>query len=89
MFDQKIVVSEMLDVLLLSYKQQTSTMFLGASGVGKSATIETFANTIAPNQPNNLIDIRLCMKSIEQVGGVLMPKELPNGQFVLQTALPE
>ena len=89
MFDQKIVVSEMLDVLLLAYKQQTSTMFLGASGVGKSATIETFANTIAPNQPNNLIDIRLCMKSIEQVGGVLMPKELPNGSFVLQTTLPE
>jgi energy-coupling factor transporter ATP-binding protein EcfA2 len=89
MFDQKIVVSEMLDVLLLAYKQKVSTLFLGPAGCGKSAIGKIFANIIAPNQPNNLLDIRLCMKSIEQVGGLLMPRELKNGSFVLQTALPE
>lgn len=78
-------ITQIKEVLEKAKRIGKSVLILGPSGVGKSVGVAQFAKQFK----DGMVDFRLVDKEPTDVGGVLIPTQLPNGEMKSVWALPD
>ncbi|QYC52613.1 ribosomal protein uS19 [Salmonella phage SSBI34] len=89
-FKKRINIRQMRDMMLLGKMIGKTVFFYGGAGLGKSQKMRQIADELFPHRiGNNLVDVRLSDKEPQDIAGIQIPIELPDGTARTVYAVPD
>lgn len=90
MFQKRISIRQMEDMVMLGARIGKTTFFYGGAGLGKSEKMRQIANKMFPHRiGDNLCDVRLSDKEPQDIAGIPLPIEMQDGTVRTMYAVPD
>lgn len=86
LFNETITFRELGEIMNHAYRNKRSLMVYGSSGIGKSAYIAQWTKDVLKSEI--LVDFRLCLESVESIGGQWIPEQTEENGLTMLKALP-
>lgn len=87
LFNETITFRELGQIMSHAHRNKRSLMVYGSSGIGKSAYIAQWTKDVLKS--DLLVDFRLCLESVESIGGQWIPEQTEDSGLTMLKALPD